>query len=130
MERLVWMGKLSPVPAEATDISGTYSALVNGTECVVELELGESGGLNGRFYAEGEQLQVAGGVLRSGAVFGFLLETSSAFPVAIFRAYKKEGGLSLEMEVPDFDELMDLCNPERLIFSRIPGFDPMEEKLP
>lgn len=122
MQQIVWLSNSIPAHLEARELSGTYTASFGGTDCVVELWLSGEGFVSGSLSIEGERLEVRGGFsVRTGALQGFLLEPFGAVPVALFRGRLSGDGLTLEVDVPDFDELIELCNPERIVFSRVSG---------
>lgn len=99
---------------------GTYTAAVGGGECVVVLVPGPGGRLGGSFTAEGQTLEVSGmPSRRTGQLSGFLLESTARTPVALFRARLEGAELSVEIEVPDLEELLEQCRLEGLEFSRL-----------
>lgn len=119
MERFIWLSNQRPDDWLRNDLAGTYAAPLGETECVLELTFDAEGHLLGSFSTEGETLEVRGGLSRTGSIFGFLLEPSAGSPVAIFRAIPGLNGMTLQLDVPDFDELMDLCNLERIPLSKV-----------
>lgn len=117
MERLLSLANYRP---ETADLSGTYTAHLGGTECLVELWLGGEGFVSGHLSTDGDRMDIRGGFSRrTGALHGFLIEPFGAVPVALFRARLSPDGLTLEVDVPDFEELMDLCSPETLTLSKV-----------
>jgi hypothetical protein len=98
-----------------------FTGLVNDTECGLELHLNADGRVMGRFHADGETLEIYGGIPNSfGEVFGLLNAPDLEPPVAVFRA-NFLGSLLLEFEVdtPGSHDLMALENATRMVFSRI-----------
>lgn len=121
MERFIWLSNQRPDDWLRSDLTGIYAAHLGEAECVLMLTFDGEGHLQGSFSTEGETLEVRGGLSRTGSIFGFLLEPSAGSPVAIFRAIPGLDGMTLQLDVPDFDELMDLCNLERIALSKISG---------
>ena len=81
--QLIAMFNQAPQPAMAAvgEISGSYTALVNGSECVLKLWFNGEGFVCGSFQAEGETLELRGGYSnRLGSVHGF---SGSAQPSSI-----------------------------------------------
>ena len=125
--QLIAMFNQSPQPAMAAvgEISGTYSALVNGSECVLKLWFNGEGFVCGSFQAEGEILELRGGYSnRLGSVHGFLLEPFGHIPVAMFSAESTVQGLSFSIGVPEFDSLLVGCDLEQISFSRVSEPEP------
>lgn len=120
MERIIMLGNQLPETSLVGEVAGTYTAQMGGTDCVFKLWFNQAGYVHGSFEVEGESLEIRGAVSsRSGAVFGFFLDAIGETPVAMFRARPSVAGLSLQVDVPDFDELMDLCNPETITLSKV-----------
>lgn len=118
MERFGWLGG-QPQTALVGQMAGTYTAQMGEAEAVVKLWFSPEGYVQGQFSAEGQSLEIRGGFLgRSQAIYGFLLEQSGGTPVAMFRAQPGLHGLTLQLDVPDFDELMDLCNPQSITLNK------------
>ena len=115
MERLLWPRPPTPKP----DLSGTYTAK-NGGECVAKFWLNPHGELQGSFMAEGEELALSGRFLEHrGKAIGFLLDPVSKNPIGMFRATLSENGLVLEIDVPDFVELLENCDLEPIHLERL-----------
>jgi hypothetical protein len=102
-----------------------YSAQVAGSECVVELSFAEPGLVQGRFISEGEVLELCGR-LSGQQIMGFMLEPTSKTPIGVFRTCLSEEGLLLEMDVPDFAEVLERCDLERITLSRVAGLDGLD----
>ncbi|MDX2006040.1 MAG: hypothetical protein SFU83_12240 [Meiothermus sp.] len=118
MERFGWLGSRQAETALAGRVAGTYTAQMGGAPAVFRLWFSPEGHLQGSLSAEGQELEVRGGVAgRGSAIYGFLIEVGGA-PVAMFRARPGLHGLTLQLEVPDFDEAMDLLSPERIVLSK------------
>jgi hypothetical protein len=98
-----------------------FTGLVNDTECRLELHLNADQRVMGRFHADGETLEVYGGIPNSfGEVFGLLNAPDLEQPVAVFRA-NFVGPVLLEFEVdtPNPHDLMALENSTRMVFRRV-----------
>ena len=95
-----------------------FKASVGGVECQLDLHLHEAGRVMGTFKAEGETLEVRGGVPSAlGEVFGLLCVPSHNEALAVFRA-RLIGPKRLEMDVnlPNPHDAMGLLNAERMVF--------------
>ena len=98
-----------------------FTGLVNDTECRLELQLNADQRVMGRFHADGETLEVYGGIPNSfGEVFGLLNAPGLEQPLAVFRV-NFLGPLLLEFDVdtPGAHNLMSLDNVEKIMFTRV-----------
>jgi hypothetical protein len=98
-----------------------FTGLVNDTECRLELHLNANQRVMGSFHADGETLEVYGGIPNAfGEVFGLLNAPDLEQPVAVFRA-NFVGPVLLEFEVdtPNPHDLMALENATRMVFRRV-----------
>lgn len=99
-------------------LPGWYTARIQDVDCELELRLDLTGHLIGQFSAEGESLEIRGGVPSvSGETFGRILAPDGDI-LAVFRAVPNPTGLSLELDAPNPHDLMRLSNAERVIFTR------------
>lgn len=106
--------------ASLVDLLGIYAGQVGGTDYTLELFLDHQGASGGRFSALGETLEVYGLTSsNSGALYGLLLDPIERSTVAIFRASPEQGGLLLELDVPDPDERLDFSSAERVRLTRL-----------
>jgi hypothetical protein len=123
MERIIMLGNQLPETTLIGEVAGTYSAEMGGTEVIFRFWFNQAGYVHGSFEAEGESLEIRGvASSRSGTIVGFFLDAAGETPVAMFRARPSVAGLSLQVDVPDFDELMDLCNPETVTLNKTLDF--------
>jgi hypothetical protein len=100
-----------------------FTSIINDTECVLELHANTEGRVMGSFIADGEVLEVNGGIPNSfGEVFGLLNAPDLEQPLAVFRA-NFVGPVLLEFEVdtPGTHDLMALENATRMVFKRVLG---------
>ncbi len=105
----------------ADNLPAQFTGLVNDTECRLELQLNADQRVMGRFHADGETLEVYGGIPNSfGEVFGLLNAPDLEQPLAVFRA-NFLGPLLLEFEVdtPGAHDLMSLENAKKIMFTRV-----------
>ncbi len=117
MENMIWIND-QITPQLCKQLSGTFESSSDWSACTLKLQLGQDGVLKGQFQMGKQSLGVIGGISKSGKAFGFLLEPVASVPVALFRI-KPGDTLSLELDVPDFDTLLDHCSPEQVRFERI-----------
>lgn len=125
MERLIRRFEPATSPARSQlveQFSGTYTAH-GGSECLLRLWLSAQGFVQGAFVAEEETLEVRGGLSQTGAIHGFLLEPFGHLPVAMFSACPSPEGLLLEFGVPEFEQLLEGFETERVCFSRVQPID-------
>ena len=126
MKGLILSHNPAALPLGAT---GIYRAWVGEEECLVQLSVG-AGAVMGTFKTAGETIEISGRVSRSGHLSGFLLEPTQKSPIGVFRARLEAGGLLLAMDIPDFEELLELCDLEPIHFARIEeGFSQEEESF-
>jgi hypothetical protein len=100
-----------------------FTGIVSDTECRLELHLNADQRVMGSFHADGETLEVYGGIPNSfGEVFGLLNAPGLEQPLAVFRA-NFVGPVLLEFEVdaPGAHDLMSLENATRMVFRRVHG---------
>lgn len=115
MQQVKWF-RPGPLPDE---LAGNYTAQVGGVQYALELALASAGWLGGHLAVDEEVLLVSGRFSeRSGYLSGFLLDSLSHNPIAVFRASLEAGGLLLAMDIPDFEELLGRCDLERIEFTR------------
>jgi hypothetical protein len=98
-----------------------FTGLVNDTECRLELHLNADQRVMGRFHADGETLEVYGGIPNSfGEVFGLLNAPDLEQPVAVFRAnFLGPVLLEFEVDTPNPHDLMAMGNAEKIMFARV-----------
>jgi hypothetical protein len=100
-------------------LPGNYKAQLQHIDCDLELGLDQSGCLTGSFFADGENLEVTGGVPSSfGEVYGVIRERFNLETVAVFRAVPHIRQLILEIDMPNAHNVMELGNAERIVFER------------
>ncbi len=118
MENIIWLSdRVDPLLCK--ELSGRFQTHSDWSEGLIEMNLSPEGTLRGCFTVGEQSLGLLGGVGKSGLVFGFLLEPVGGVPVALFRIKINEETLSLELDVPEFGELLDYCTPEQLRLERI-----------
>jgi hypothetical protein len=100
-----------------------FTGLVNHTECRLELHLNTNQRVMGSFHADGETLEVYGGIPNAfGEVFGLLNAPDLEQPVAVFRVnFLGPVLLEFEVDAPGAHDLMALENSTRMVFSRVRG---------
>lgn len=102
----------------AQSLIGRYRATIHGLDCELELDLNAADCLAGVFCAEGERLEVRGGIPSVfGEVFG-TISASNGEILAVFRAAPHANDLVFEVDIPGDHNLMQLANAERVIFER------------
>jgi hypothetical protein len=129
VQSIEWLVGSTPVPTKTGmvgEISGTYTAAVQGTQCVLKLWFNGQGFVSGSFSAEGETLEVRGSISPSRTVNGFLLEPFGHLPLAMFIAQTTVKGLSLRVGAPEFETQGSWWSEERLEFSRVADLEPLE----
>jgi hypothetical protein len=106
-------------PIHSHPLPGNYKAQLQHIDCDLELGLDQSGCLTGSFLADGENLEITGGVPSSfGEVYGVIRERFNLETVAVFRAVPHIRELILEIDTPGVHDLMQLGNVERIVFER------------
>jgi hypothetical protein len=106
-------------PIQAHPLPGNYKAQLQHIDCDLELGLDQSGCLTGSFFADGENLEISGGVPSTfGEVYGVIRERINLETVAVFRAVPHIRQLVLEIDTPNARNVMELGNAERIVFER------------
>jgi hypothetical protein len=98
-----------------------FTGIINDTECRLELHLNTDGRVMGSFIADGEVLEVYGGIPNAfGEVFGLLNAPGLEQPLAVFRAnFLNPVLLEFEVDTPGAHDLMALENATRMVFKRV-----------
>jgi hypothetical protein len=118
MENIIWLADQID-PALSKQLTGKFRAAAAWAECVLELHLTKEGVLGGHFTVGEQDLEVKGGIGKTGTAYGFLLEPIASVPIALFRIRTNGENLKLELDVPDFDELLEHCILENISLSRV-----------
>jgi hypothetical protein len=106
-------------PITPHPLSGCYRVRLQHTDCTLELALNQSGCLSGSFQADGENLEITGGIPSVfGEVYGVIREPTTGETIAVFRAVSRMRQLILEIDTPNAHNLMELGNAERIVFER------------
>ena len=106
-------------PIHSHPLPGNYRAQLQHIDCDLELGLDQSGCLTGSFFADGENLEITGGVPSAfGEVYGVIRERINLETVAVFRAVPHIRQLILEVDTPNAHNVMELGNAERIVFER------------
>jgi hypothetical protein len=116
-------------PSFRKEFTGLFHTSGNWGEGDLELTLSKKGVLSGSFTTEGITFGLKGTVSHTGVAFGYLLEPDAALPVALIRINASEKGLSLEVHVPEFTELLNESEPEKVLFQRVVTASALEEIL-
>jgi hypothetical protein len=116
-------------PGFRKEFSGTFHTTDKWGEGDLELHLSEKGVLTGKFTTEGITFGLKGTVSYTGVAFGYLLEPDANIPVALIRINTNGKDLSLEVHVPEFTDLLNENNPEKVLFQRVVTADALEELL-
>jgi hypothetical protein len=100
-----------------------FTSIINETECRLELHLNANQRVMGSFIADGETLEVNGGIPSTfGEVFGLLNAPGLEQPVAVFRSnFLGPVLLEFEVDTPNLHDLMALENATRMVFRRVHG---------
>jgi hypothetical protein len=107
-------------PIHSHPLPGNYKAQLQHIDCDLELGLDQSGCLTGSFFADGENLEISGGVPSTfGEVYGVIRERLNLETVAVFRAVPHIRQLILEIDTPNAHNVMELGNAERIVFERL-----------
>jgi hypothetical protein len=107
-------------PITPHPLPGCYRVQLQHTDCTLELGLDQSGCLIGSFLADGENLEITGGVPSAfGEVYGVIRERTNLETVAVFRAVPLIRQLVLEIDTPNAHNVMELGNAERIVFERL-----------
>ena len=98
-----------------------FTSIINDSECRLELHLNADQRVMGRFHADGETLEVYGGIPNPfGEVFGLLNAPGLEQPLAVFRAnFVGPALLEFEVDTPGAHDLMALENATRMVFRRV-----------
>lgn len=115
-------------PSFRNEFSGTFHTSDKWGEGDLELHLSEKGVLTGSFTTEGITFELKGTMSHTGVAYGYLLEPDAGIPVALLRIQTKGKDLSLEVHVPEFTELLDESEPEKVLFQRV-AVSALEELL-
>ncbi len=84
----------------SSGVSGRFWAYLWGMDCVLELYLSAAGRLEGSLEADGEWLEVKGGMPEpDGAVRGVVRAQNLSEPFVTFRACTDMDGLFLDLEI-------------------------------
>ena len=112
----------NPAPLEVPfehPLAGRYNAQIWEVDCELELRFDSTGCLIGTFIADGETLEVFGGVPSLyGEVYGVIREGRDGETLAVFRAVPQVQELLLEIDSPGSKDLMKLAQAESVVFSR------------
>jgi hypothetical protein len=118
MQRLESTSSRNPIHSHP--LPGNYRAQLQHIDCDLELGLDQSGCLTGSFFADGENLEITGGVPSAfGEVYGVIRERFNLETVAVFRAVPHIRQLILEIDTPNAHNVMELGNAERIVFERL-----------
>jgi hypothetical protein len=109
--------------------TGTFHTAGTWGEGDLELHLSEKGVLIGHFTIEDIRFELKGLVSFTGNAFGFLLEPENGVPCAMVRIKPHDNGVSLESYIPEFNELFDKEQSEKVSFRRVVTADVLEELL-
>ena len=115
---VIWLNEPSD-PALNQQLTGTFQSHSDWANYKLEIELSSEGVLKGHFAVGKQVLEVRGGIGKSGLAFGFLLDPIASVPVALFRIKQHQQQLSFEMDLPEFDTLLDYCQTETVCFERV-----------
>jgi hypothetical protein len=116
-------------PSFCKEFTGLFHTSEKWGEGSLELTLSEKGVLSGSFTTKGITFGLKGTVSHTGVAFGYLLEPDASIPVALVRIKKTGEGLSLEVHVPEFTELMNESEGEKVLFQRVVMAGVLEELL-
>ena len=115
-KNFIWL--TDAVPAFAKEFSGTFVTSLEGVPCALELTLHHKH-LHGSLILDGEVFDIRGfcsSIVK--AAYGVLLEPISNTPVALLKITPAWWGVRLELDMPDFDELVNLYEPRAFQFRR------------
>jgi hypothetical protein len=109
--------KEQPMTPFETVLPAIFHSSINAVPCTLDLRL-QQGSLVGVFNADGEELEVYGGLPNAaGEVFGFLRLTQLDWPLAVFRAWLTDTStLEVEVDLPGGHDLMAFERAERIVF--------------
>lgn len=101
------------------ELAGSYTAEMGGVGYRLEVIPASNGLLQGQLVIDEETLLLSGRISRrSGFMSGFLLDSLSRNPIGVFRVSLERDGLLLQMDIPDFEELLERCDLEGIQFHR------------
>ncbi len=101
-------------------LEGRFKTQIDHFECEMQLKLNSIGCLVETFAAEGESLEIYGGVPSLyGDAYGLMRESTHLETIAVFHAIPDRNGVLLELDLPGTGDLMKLSNATRLVFSRV-----------
>lgn len=104
----LWVG---PPRAFAKELSGSFVALLEGVSCKLELKVSFTS-LQGSLTLDEQDFQIRGVISNQmKAAYGVLLEPISNTPIALLKITPKVWGLVLELNMPDFEDSVNLCKP-------------------
>ena len=101
---------------DRTALTGTFSATLHDIRCEIELRVDHTGCHCGHFSADGERLEIIGGVPSTLGEFFGAIRAANGETIAVFRVTPHSDGLLLELDLPDKREPMILANAERIVF--------------
>ena len=105
---------------DRTTLTGTFSATLHEIPCEIQLCLDHTGCHTGHFMADGERLEIIGGVASTLGEFYGAIRAANNETVAVFRATPHADGLQLDLDLPAQREPMQLANAERIVFTAQP----------
>jgi hypothetical protein len=115
-KNFIW---LTGVPAFAKELSGRFVTLLEGVPCTLELTL-QHKQLRGSLTLDGEVFELRGfpsSIVK--AAYGVLIEPVNHAPIALLKITPELWGLVLELDTPDFEDFVNLCQPSAFQFRRI-----------
>ena len=130
MQQRAWIISQVPEPAKTSlvgEVSGMYTALINGLECVLNLwhwlslaSYDSHGFVHGALSTEEETLKFRGDYSpKTGEVQGYVFEPFGMLPVATLTAQQTVQGLSAQMRLLEFEHPREAHQTEQVIFSRV-----------
>lgn len=105
-------------PTLRQHFSGTFRTHDKWGAGTLELHLSDKGILTGSLTLEEITFGIKGQLNHTGLGFAYLLEPDAAIPIAMLRIKSQDEGLSINVHVPEFDDLMN-DNNEPILFSRV-----------
>jgi hypothetical protein len=105
-------------PSLRQQLTGTFHTHDKWGEGNLELHLSDKGILTGSFTLEEITFGLKGLLSYTGVAFGYLLEPDAAIPIAMLRIQTYGEGLSMEVHVPEFTEILNESKAEPVLFSR------------
>jgi hypothetical protein len=116
-------------PATRKEFTGTFHTVDKWGKGDLELHLNDKGVLTGHFTIEDIKFELKGAVSYTGNAFGFLLEPTNLVPCALVRIKLHGDGVSLESYIPEFNDLFDKEESEKVSFHRVAELSELEELL-